>query len=175
MNLELSVRSLTAAEWELYRAVRLRALADAPDAFGSTLEEEAVLPAAHWEARLVAAAGADDLARSLPLVARLAGESVGLAWGRIEESAPEAAHLYQMWVAPEARGAGVGRRLLQAVVDWAIASNARSLSLCVTRGDTPATRLYRAAGFEPVGAEEPLRPGSELLAQSMTLCFEKQA
>jgi len=118
---------------------------------------------------------AADSTRELPLVAERSGEPVGLAWGRMDESTPDAAQLYQMWVAPEARGEGVGRMLLQAVVDWARGSNASTLSLGVTRGDTPATRLYRAAGFEPVGDAEPLRPGSELLAQPMTLRLETRA
>lgn len=172
MSPEVSTRRLAAPEWQLYRELRLRSLADSPDAFGRTLEEETAFPAAHWETRILRAT---DSTRDLPLVAERSGEPVGLAWGRIDESAHRAAQLYQMWVAPEARGAGVGRMLLQAVVDWARGSDADTLSLGVTCGDTPATRLYLAAGFEPVGDAEPLRPGSELLAQPMTLWLETQA
>ncbi|MGI9430866.1 MAG: GNAT family N-acetyltransferase [Myxococcota bacterium] len=172
MSPKLSTRRLAALEWPLYRELRLRSLADSPDAFRRTLEEEAAFPAAHWETRVLRAA---DSTRDLPLVAERSGDPVGLAWGRVDESTPDAAHLYQMWVAPEARGEGVGRMLLQAVVDWARGSNAETLSLGVTCGDTAATRLYRAAGFEPVGDTEPLRPGSELVAQPMTLRLENRA
>jgi hypothetical protein len=60
--------------------LRLRALADSPDAFGSTLAQEQDRDDAHWAARL--AAGVEAL--SLPLVAELGAEPVGLAWARID-------------------------------------------------------------------------------------------
>lgn len=161
-----SVRRFAADEWQIYRDLRLRALADAPDAFARTHSEEADYPDERWEARLADGAG---LASALALVGESAGKPVGLGWGRIDPSTPEEAHVYQMWVAQEARAHGIGRMLLEAIVEWASASNAHSLSLGVTCGDTPALRLYRAAGFEPVGEPEPLRPGSALLAQTMTL------
>jgi ribosomal protein S18 acetylase RimI-like enzyme len=161
-----SVRRLAAREWQTYRELRLRALAESPDAFRSTLEEEAGYPEARWRERLAADA---DSGSALPLVGELGRAPVGLAWGRIEPFVPDVAHVYQMWVAPEARGGGIGRMLLDAIVEWARASTARSVSLGVTCGDTPANRLYRAAGFVPVGVAEPLRRGSPKLAQPMTL------
>jgi len=164
-----SVRRLTDDEWRAYRELRLRALEESPDAFRSTLAAEMEFPDERWSTRLAQGA---NTASELPLVAEHAGELVGLAWGRIEPFTSGEAHVYQMWVAPEARGQGAGRALLGAIVDWARRSNARSVSLGVTCGDTPANRLYRAVGFEPVGVPEPLRPDSTRLAQQMTLAFQ---
>ena len=161
------VRRLAPHEWRTYRDVRLRALADSPDAFSRTLPEDRARPDTEWSARLAGAAGFD-----LPLIAEADGEPVGLAWGRIDASAPDVAHLYQMWVAPSHRRLGAGRLLLDAVIRWAKAANVRSLALGVTCGDTPAMRLYVRAGFKPAGAPEPLRPGSTLLAQPMRLDLE---
>jgi GNAT superfamily N-acetyltransferase len=59
--------------------------------------------------------------------------------------------------------------LLEAVIAWARAKNARYLDLGVTLGNSPAMRLYTRIGFEPVGAPQPFRPGSELLGQPMRL------
>ena len=160
------VRRFSAGEWRVYRDLRLRALGDSPDAFGSTLAEEAGRLDAEWARRL--ASGADS-ETNLPVVAEVQGEPIGLAWGRIDTSAPDVAVLYQMWVAPTHRGRGVGQKLLEAVIAWATAQNASFLDLGVTCGDSPARRLYERAGFKPIGAPGPLRPGSTLLAQSMRL------
>ena len=161
-----SVRRLGAHEWRAYREIRLRALADSPDAFGTTLETAREWPDAHWIERLASAAASE---RHLPLVVEEGGALVGLAWGMIDPAAPETAHVFQMWVSPESRGLGVGAMLLDAIVAWAREAKARSVVLGVTRGDTPARRLYDRAGFEPVGGPEPLRPGSTLLSQPMRL------
>jgi Acetyltransferase (GNAT) family len=96
-----SIRKFAADEWRRYRDLRLRARADSPDAFGSTLAAEAGYPDAEWARRLAASA---DVPVNLPLVAEMRGELVGLAWGRIVTSAPDVAALYQMWVAPAYRG-----------------------------------------------------------------------
>jgi ribosomal protein S18 acetylase RimI-like enzyme len=74
-----------------------------------------------------------------------------------------------MWVAPNHRRSGAGRMLLDEVIRWALAANVRWLMLGVTCGDTPAMRLYLRAGFTPAGEPEPLRAGSNVLAQSMRL------
>jgi ribosomal protein S18 acetylase RimI-like enzyme len=103
------------------------------------------------------------------LLAEAGTEPIGLAWGRIEASSPEVANLYQLWIAPEYRRLGTGQMLLETVIAWAREAKARRLALDVTCGDTPAMRLYRRAGFEPVGQPQPLRPGSDLLEQPMLL------
>lgn len=158
------VRELTPEDWRTYRDLRLRSLAESPDAFGRTLSEEQGRTDAQWMGRLASCAEFD-----LPLVAEVDGVAVGLAWGKIEASSPETAHLYQMWVAPTHRRLGVGRMLLDAVINWASKASVRRIVLGVTCGDTPATRLYQRAGFKPDGEPVPLRQGSTLLEQHMQL------
>ena len=162
-----TVRAFGADEWRTYRELRLRSLADAPDAFGSTLAHEAGRTDAEWSSRL--AAGVDSPS-DLPLVALFSGKPIGLAWGRIE-SDPDVATLYQMWVAPAHRGRGAGRMLVEAIIDWARARNARYLTLAVTCGNSPARHLYERSGFQPIGEPRPLRPGSELLSEPMALAL----
>jgi ribosomal protein S18 acetylase RimI-like enzyme len=164
----VAVRSFASHEWQTYRALRLRALADSPDLFGSTLERELAYPDALWSERLARGASSET---ELPLVAEQHATPVGLAWGRIDPEDRAIARLYQMWVAPEARGLGAGRRLLERAVAWACASGARCLLLSVACGDTPAWRLYTRAGFVPDGDPEPLRPGSPVLARPMRLAL----
>ena len=163
------LRRFAAHEWAAYRDLRLRALADSPDAFGSTFAREAVRSDDEWRERLATGAGSH---RDLPLVAVVDDALAGLAWGRLDERQPDIAHLFQVWVAPEFRGRGIGRLLVDAVIAWARSVGARELRLGVTRGDTAAVRLYRRAGFVDDGIPQPLRPGSEMTSQPMRLTFE---
>ncbi len=160
------IRPFAPHEWPIYKDLRLRALADSPDAFGSTLAAEQGRTDAEWARRLAAAAKSGG---DLPLVAVLNGEPIGLAWGRIEKTSPDVAALYQMWVAPEGRRLGAGRILLEAVIAWAKDRSASYLDLGATLRESPAMHLYRDAGFEPAGDLQALRPGSDLLLLPMRL------
>ncbi len=161
-----SVRPFRAHEWKPYRDLRLSALADSPDAFGGTLAGEESRADGEWANRL--ALGADHR-WNLPLLAEVAAQPVGLAWGRIEKADPDVANVYQMWVAPTHRGQCAGRLLLEAIIVWASAAGVRRVLLSVTCGDSPARALYVRAGFTPIGEAEPLRPGSDLLVQPMQM------
>ena len=168
----INIRILVPYEWATYRDLRLRALADSPEAFSRTLAEEQDRSDAAWSNRLASSA---ESSWDLPVVAEAGNEPIGLAWGRIDKPHPDVANLYQMWVAPNHRRLGAGQMLLDAVIAWARAKNAIYLDLGVTCGDSPAMRLYTRAGFEPVGQLVPFRPGSELLGQPMRLDLRSSA
>ena len=166
------VRSFTENEWTIYKDLRLAALAESPDAFGSTFAKETQRTDAEWASRLFVGIRSHW---DFPALAEIDNSPIGLAWGRIEESNPALANLYQVWVSPAYRRLGAGQRLLEAVISWAIGKQADYLELSVTCGDTPATRLYTRAGFVPVGQPEPIRPGAHLLGQKMRLQLTKDA
>jgi hypothetical protein len=86
-----TIRTLTSHEWGIYKNLRLRALADSPDAFGGTLAQEIDRSDTEWSNRL--SSGAESR-WDLPLVAELGKEPIGLAWGRIESCDLDVAHLY---------------------------------------------------------------------------------
>lgn len=166
------IRTLAEHEWALYKSLRLAALAESPEAFGSTFAKEAQLTDAEWALRL---ASGGNAALNFPIVAELDRQPMGLAWGRIEATQPVVAHLYQVWVHPDYRRLGAGQQLVEAVIAWAISQHVQVLELGVTCGDTPAMRLYRRAGFEPVGQPEPIRPGTDVLGQTMRLNLSRKA
>jgi GNAT superfamily N-acetyltransferase len=161
------IRTLHPADWPVYRDLRLRALADSPQAFCATFAEESTRADDVWAARLAAPAlGAHR--QGWPFMAVLDEAPVGLAWVKLDGPDAASATLYQVWVAPEARGRGVGAAMLDAAIAWARTRRLRALHLGVTTGDTAAARLYRRAGFATVGAPPP-RPGTDLSEQAMTL------
>ena len=133
-----SIRRFASHEWRMYRDLRLRSLADSPDAFVTTLAQAQERSEEEWSTQLVSGAASKS---DLPLLAELDGQPSGLAWVRIDSSKEETAHLYQMWVAPDCRRFGAGRMLLDAGIIWAQSANVRYLALDVTCGDTPATWL----------------------------------
>jgi ribosomal protein S18 acetylase RimI-like enzyme len=161
-----SVRPFTPDEWASYRKLRLAALTDSPNAFGSTLAAERDRPEEEWSRRLASgvASGWDRA-----LVATMNDRAIGLAWGKIEPAEPGLAHVYQMWVAPGSRRLGAGQLLLAELIAWARVKRTQCLYLWVTCDDSAAMRLYLRAGFKPSGPTEPLRPGSTLMAQPMRL------
>jgi ribosomal protein S18 acetylase RimI-like enzyme len=72
-----------------------------------------------------------------------------------------------MWVAPDARGAGVGRALVDAVAAWARDRGCGRLVLSVTESNERARRFYVTHGFADTGERRPLREGSD--AQTLIL------
>jgi hypothetical protein len=85
-----TVRKFAPDEWDLYRTLRLAALAESPDAFGSTLAHERARADSDWESRL---SGGARSPRELPLVAEVDNEPSGLAWVRLGDDHGSGAHL----------------------------------------------------------------------------------
>jgi putative acetyltransferase len=79
------------------------------------------------------------------LVARRGTEAV--ACGAYIVSPAGHAEIKRMWVEPAVRGAGVGRRLLSAIIDGARSDGVRLLQLETGIAQPEAIALYRAAGF----------------------------
>lgn len=144
----LEVREITVDDWELLRDVRLTALAEAPQAFGSTHAGEAAFTEEQWRGRItersVTFFAQEDSPGSLP---------VGLTAVYVEDGN---ANLVSMWVRPSGRGLGVGEALVEAAASWAKAHDCPSLFLWVTESNAPAMKLYERCGFTPTGERQPL-------------------
>jgi GNAT superfamily N-acetyltransferase len=150
---KVSVRRVRPTDAAVLKKTRLAALLDTPSAFGSTHEAEMRMTDDDWIVRAtVASAGRDRVM----FLAWMDDRATGIAGGYRPDQAIDSVELVSMWAAPDARRAGVGRLLVQAVIDWAIDSDASSVSLWVTRGNTPAQRLYESMGFRETGEHQPL-------------------
>ena len=84
----------------------------------------------------------------LLLVARVDGRAVGCGALKLHGERP--VELKRMWVAPDARGLGVGRRLLGALEDAARARGARVARLETNRSLVEAIAMYRSSGYREV-------------------------
>lgn len=157
------IRRVRSSEWEALRDVRLRALADAPDAFGTTHAEALARPEQWW--REWAATSAESESQAMVL-AWDGDDAVGIAGVFATEDVWQ---VISMWVDPRARGGGVGRALLDAVVAWARGQEHRTIRLSVTDGNDGARRLYERYGFRDTGITEPLRSNASLVVRELEL------
>jgi ribosomal protein S18 acetylase RimI-like enzyme len=145
-----TVRRLGPDDWEMFRGIRLRSLADAPDAFGSTLEREQGFTEADWRRRL-----------SGPVYAVTDPGPVAVG-GLFDNDGVR--HVWGMWTDPEHRGRGHARRILDALIAPGVEA-----VLDVNVANEAARAAYERYGFVGTGDLEPLRPGSEQLMERMVL------
>lgn len=155
----MKVRQARAADWEALRELRLRALADTPDAFASTLQKEAAFPEQVWRQRAEGGRG------SVNFIASENGAAIGMAAIFAAADVPGRVHLVGMWVHPRHRRRGAAQALLQQAVRWAEERRASEVVLWVVDHNIPARRLYEGAGFQPTGDHQPL-PSNPTLTES---------
>lgn len=145
----MHIRRLEIADAPVYRELRLRGLREHPDAFTSSFEEENLRPPADTEKRLAAAS--DTVIWGAFIDGTLAGV-VGIT----RETRPKNRHkatLVAMYVAPEYGGRGLGKALVDTVVQAAKTAGLALLILTVTEGNRQAAALYERAGFSSFGIE----------------------
>jgi GNAT superfamily N-acetyltransferase len=146
------LEQLTLEEGPRLRSIRLRALSNAPDAFGSTLGEAVARPAESWL----------DQLRDLPTFVAVGDDiDVGIVRCARDKADTETAWLISMWVAPEVRHKGVGGLLVDAVIDWARSNGVNRLLLDVADHNASAIALYARKGFTPNGEVSTLPPPRE--------------
>ncbi|MFI5225982.1 MAG: GNAT family N-acetyltransferase [Candidatus Limnocylindrales bacterium] len=156
----MEVRRLRPDEWRAFREIRLRALADSPDAFGATLDDASGRTDVEWQTRAEQSDGAI-------FVVDGADDFVAMASGGPAPNVPDTAAVFGMWVDPSARRRGLGGALIEAVKAWAIAEGYPRLGLGVTTTNAPAIALYERLGFVDTGDRYPLREGTDLVIQIM--------
>ena len=160
----MHIRKLLPADAAEFREFRLRALREHPDAFTSSFEEESRRPLADTEKRLDPQGASTMWAAFVNGPGSLASDSapsdnvVAMAGmvGLTRESRDKNRHkgtLVAMYVAPEYGRMGLGRALVDAVIQEAVTTGIELLVLTVTDGNQAASALYERAGFETFGVE----------------------
>jgi ribosomal protein S18 acetylase RimI-like enzyme len=136
----IELRTVGPDDWLAWRELRLAALAEAPDAFGSTLAEWQDESEERWRARLA-------IPGSHNVLVVADDRPVGMASGVPDDGRAE---LISMWVSPTARGMGVGNVLIAEIARWA-AGRADALYLSVMPDNAAAIALYARNGFVDTG------------------------
>ena len=140
----MTFRALQSHEVDVCRLIRLRALADAPDAFGERYNDAVHHTSDYWT----------KFIRSLtpPSKQRMFlafdGETcVGSVFAMLDREREQAGRVGGMWVDSKFRRQGIGQALLETVFDWARDNEFEALWLWCEAGDNAAHGLYQKAGF----------------------------
>jgi RimJ/RimL family protein N-acetyltransferase len=144
-------------EWQRLRAVRLAALAESPEMFGSNLAKEQAFDEAEWRRRA---------ARPATFLATRDGVDVGMA-GVYELD--DGWSVMGMWLAPTARGTGALEALVNACESVAQDAGATAVTLGVMEDNPRGRRAYLRLGYEFTGAREHVRDGRDELFMTKSL------
>jgi ribosomal protein S18 acetylase RimI-like enzyme len=163
----LTVCRLVADDWRYYREIRLAMLQESPSAFGTTRAQTASYDEQLWRQRLT---------ENAVMLARVGTTPTGsVMYSEKDTTEPGDCALFGMWVDPGFRGAGVGRALVDAVIEQARARGKRRVVLHVVAGNDPAIRLYQQAGFVPTGHSVPYPHDDQLVEVEMALVLQDRS
>jgi L-amino acid N-acyltransferase YncA len=141
----LLIRRLKAGDWPAVEAIYAAGIASGQATFETTPPSWAEFDATRSvEHRYVAVDAADEV---LGWVATTAYSTRSVYAGVVEES---------VYVDPEARGRGVGRRLLQAVIDSTEAAGVWTVQAGIFPENRTSIALHHTLGFRTVGVRERL-------------------
>ncbi|MCW2815081.1 MAG: hypothetical protein JWN84_2536 [Nocardioides sp.] len=154
---DLHLARVVPDDWQRLRKVRLAALGESPEMFGSTWEREQAFDEAEWRRRA---------ARPATFLASRAGVDVGMA-GAYEIDGGW--YVMGMWIATAARGTGVVDVLLEACEAAARDAGATTIALGVMEDNPRGRRAYARHGYEPTGVREHVRDGRDELWLSKPL------
>ena len=148
----MEIRPIRADEGLQLRDSRLRALADAPTAFGETPAQAQARPEAFWHERAAQNAAGIE---AITFVAVEAGHWFGMMTGVFHPDDPQTVTLLNFWIDPAARGLHLDRALLKATTGWARTRGATRLELWVTENSRTEI-LYKRWKFVRTGKTKPL-------------------
>jgi GNAT superfamily N-acetyltransferase len=138
----LTIRLCGLDDWEGLRAIRLEALSDTPEAFGSTYEESVRWSDAQWK---------NAASTRLYYLADRDGRVVGMVSGGFNDGYPGTRWLYGMYVTPSERGTGTADRLVRSIEEWARKHGVDEIYLHVTTSVARARAFYEKLGFRSTG------------------------
>lgn len=141
----LSVTRLQADDWRRLRTLRLAALAESPEMFGSTLTREQAFGEAEWRQRAQ---------RPATFLASRNCDDIGLAG--VHEFDRQWT-VVSMWIAPAVRGSGIVDALMEACEKAVREAGSDEITLGVMEDNRAGRSAYHRLGFQPTGRRDHVR------------------
>jgi ribosomal protein S18 acetylase RimI-like enzyme len=166
MESDFTIHRLSRVDSEEFRSIRLEALKNFPEAFGSTYEREAAEPISFF---------GDRLERNAVFGARRDGTLTGIVgFGRM--TGPKDAHkgfVWGMYVRPAFQGSKAASLLMEHLITYA-RNRVESLQLTVVTTNPRALRFYQRIGFSIYGIEQrALKHGEQYFDEFLMVKFLK--
>lgn len=159
----MDIVRLPIEKWNEYRALRLRALKEDPEAFSSSYADSLRQPEQFWKARL---ASAERGERSWLLFGRQDNKPVGMIGAFIEGDTTETATVVSVYVPREERGNGISSRLMEEILRVLSAvPRLRKARLDVNVSQVAAIRVYQRCGFREIGRKPATTGAGEAVEQ----------
>ncbi|HRC41269.1 GNAT family N-acetyltransferase [Nostocoides sp.] len=144
----IHVQSLTEEDWARFRAIRLAALEESPEAFVAGLAEEQAYDEELWRLRM---------RRAQRMVADVDGDAVGVVSVGVLEDAENTAEIFGLWVRPDLRGRGVAATLVRSASQQAADDGFDRIAYWVGTDNGRAVAFASGFGFRPTGRRRPMR------------------
>jgi GNAT superfamily N-acetyltransferase len=156
----ITIRRSDRGDWRALKTIRLEALADTPDAYGSTWKENSTWSDAQWK---------NAASHRLYYLAYRDDAVVGMVSGGLNDGHPGTRWLYGMYVTPSDRGSGTADQLVATVCAWARGEGVNEVYLHVTLSVARARAFYARMGFRPTGESFSMDRDRALTLETMVL------
>jgi len=144
MKEEIIIKKVAVKNWEKFKEIRLEALKNNPEAFGSSYEEEVQRSDERWRISLANKNKTVFLAldRKIPIaIATISYESM-IKMNHL-------ANIYSVYVKPEYRGRAISSKLIKSILaDVKKKKRIKKIKLNVVTTQLPAINLYKKFGFK---------------------------
>ena len=147
MKENIIIKQATIKDWRDYKKIRLDALMNNPESFGSSYREELNKDDKKWKERF------KDTNRTV-FIAFNHKLPIGVALVSYEsaERFKHLAHIYSMYIKKEFRGKGISNLLIKSIMlSLKRRKNIKKIKLNVVKQQVPAINLYKKFGFKIVG------------------------
>lgn len=145
---KVKIVKLPISDWKDFKEIRLAALKEEPQAFGSSYAKDEAYPDSIWQERL----RDGESNKGIYLFAKLEGKIIGMVMGgRTDED--KHAHLAHIWGTydSKSRGKGVGKELMQRVIEeLGKDADIQKIRVGVNAEQKLAIKLYESFGFKRI-------------------------
>jgi ribosomal protein S18 acetylase RimI-like enzyme len=145
----IEIKTMSPDQWQLYKTMRCGALAEAPYAYSSTLDDALKRSDEDWQ----------------QLTRQYARDPNSVTYFAFEDEVPcgisacvidgSEAEMFAVWVDPSYRRKGVGTQLVEYARVWSVSQGARKLKVGVFDDNPAGLMFYHSAGFQDLGQIKP--------------------